>query len=164
VKDPFQAGKTIQAMIAIRKVKPEEADEMTRIALSAKAYWGYPENWMKIWEPQLTFSPEYFEEDESWVIEADDTPTGFYTIQEKNGNGWIENLWVLPEFMGKGIGKRLFLHAASRSRSKGHLTLQLEADPNALGFYENMGMRKVGERQYEVDGQLRLLPVMEIGL
>ena len=41
---------------------------------------------------------------------------------------------------------------------------QLEADPNALGFYEKMGMRKIGERQSEVDGQPRSLPVMEISL
>lgn len=151
-------------MICIRKVRPEEADVMTRIALSAKAYWGYPDRWMEIWEPQLTFSPEYFEENESWALEADNAPAGFYTLREKDGNSWIENLWVLPEFMGKGIGRRLFLHAAARSRQMGHLVLQLEADPNALGFYEKMGMRKVGERLYEVEGHLRFLPLMEIDL
>lgn len=137
---------------------------MTRIALSAKAHWGYPDRWMEIWEPQLTFSPEYFEENESWAAEADNAPAGFYTLREKDGNGWIENLWVLPEFMGKGIGRQLFLHAAARSRQMGHLVLQLEADPNALGFYEKMGMRKVGERLYEVEGHLRFLPLMEIDL
>jgi hypothetical protein len=42
--------------------------------------------------------------------------------------------------------------------------LQLEADPNAIGFYEKMGMWKIGERQSEVDGQLRILPIMEMAL
>lgn len=151
-------------MIAIRKVKPEEADEMTRIALSAKSYWGYPERWMKIWAPQLTFSSEYFEENESWVLEAEGVPAAFYTLQEKGGSGWIENLWVLPAFIGKGIGRRLFLHAAACSRQKGHLVLQLEADPNAHGFYEKMGMRKIGERKSEIERQPRILPVMEMSL
>lgn len=151
-------------MIAIRKVKPEEADEMTSIALSAKAHWGYPERWMKIWAPQLTFSLEYFEEYESWAAEADGVPVAFYTLQEKDGNGWIENLWVLPEFIGRGIGKRLFLHAVNRSRMRGHLVLQLEADPNALAFYEKMGMRRIGERKSEIEGQPRILPVMEMSL
>lgn len=151
-------------MIAIRKVKPEEADEMTSIALSAKAHWGYPERWMKIWAPQLTFSSEYFEENESWAAEADGVPVAFYTLQEKDGNGWIENLWVLPEFIGRGIGKRLFLHAVNRSRMRGHLVLQLEADPNALAFYEKMGMRRIGERKSEIEGQPRILPVMEMSL
>jgi GNAT superfamily N-acetyltransferase len=162
--DLFQASEKIQAMIRIRKVEPEEADEMTCIAMSAKAYWGYSERWMEIWEPQLTFSPEYFGENESWVAEVDGLPVAFYTLQEKDGNGWIENLWVLPTFIGKGIGRRLFLHAAACSRQKGHLILQLESDPNALGFYERMGMRKIGERISEIEGQPRILPVMEMSL
>lgn len=137
---------------------------MSRIALSAKAYWGYPERWMEIWTHQLTFSPEYFGGNESWVAEADGVPVAFYTLQEKDGNGWIENLWVLPALIGKGLGRELFLHAVSRSRSKGHLALQLEADPNAVGFYEKMGMRKIGERGSEIEGQPRALPIMETTL
>lgn len=151
-------------MIVVRNVRPEEAEEMTRIALSAKAYWGYPERWLAIWSPQLTYSPEYFETNENWAAEVDGVPVAFCTLQEKEGNGWIENLWVLPEFIGRGIGKRLFLHAAARSRLKGHLFLQLEADPNALGFYEKMGMYKVGEKQAEIEGKPRSLPIMEMKL
>jgi len=150
--------------LKIRPALPEEADVLSRIAFSAKAYWGYPEKWMEIWKPQLTFSPEYFEANESWAAEWDDIPIAFYTIQEKDSKAWIENLWVLPEWIGEGIGRRLFLHALSRSRLNGYLILQLEADPNALGFYEKMGMRKIGESLYEVEGQTRILPLMEIKL
>ena len=150
--------------IKIRPALLEEADILSHIAFSAKAYWGYPEKWMGIWKPQLTFSSAYFIENESWVAEVDNTPVAFYTVQEKNSNAWIENLWVLPEFIGQGIGRELFLHALSRSCLKGHLILQLEADPNALGFYEKMGMYKVGERYYEVEGQPRILPIMEMKL
>jgi ribosomal protein S18 acetylase RimI-like enzyme len=98
------------------------------------------------------------------VAEADEILVGFYTIQERNRNAWIENLWVLPEYSGMGIGKRLFLHAQSHSRLNGHLILQLEADPNAQGFYEKMGMYRIGENLYEVEGQPRILPLMEIKL
>ena len=150
-------------MISIRRAISDEADTLSGIAFSAKAHWGYPERWMKIWKPLLTFSPEYFEENESWVA-VDEKPVGFYTLQEKNGNAWIDNLWVLPEFIGKGIGKRLFFHAAELSRQRGYKTLQLEADPNVLGFYEKMGMHKIGERQSEVEGQPRHLPIMEMEL
>jgi GNAT superfamily N-acetyltransferase len=148
----------------IRQALPEEADVLSHIAFSAKAYWGYPEKWLGIWKPQLTFPLEYFEENESWVIEADNKPIAFYTLQQKNSNAWIDNLWVLPTYSGMGIGKGLFLHALSRSRLKGHLVLQLEADPNTLGFYGKMGMYQIGEQHYEVEGQPRILPIMEIKL
>ena len=148
----------------IRRALPEEADHLSDIALSAKRHWGYPERWMEIWRPQLTFSPDYFYENESWVAEVDDQPIAFYTLRDKAGNAWIEDLWVLPEYMGQGVGKRLFLHALSRSHELGYRILQLEADPNAVGFYEKMGMHKIGERHSEVEGQPRILPNMELDL
>jgi GNAT superfamily N-acetyltransferase len=150
--------------ISIQRVSPEQADQLTQIALAAKAYWGYPKRWMEIWKPQLTFSPEYFSENEGWVAVLNETPIGFYTLQEKRGNGWIGDLFVLPGYIGKGIGKSLFLHAVERSRQYGYKTLQLEADPNAAGFYEKMGMHKIREHHSEVDGQPRVLPIMEMVL
>lgn len=151
-------------MISIRRVDPQEANILTQIALSAKRHWGYPERWMEIWTPQLTFTSEYFEENESWVAMDNDQCVGFYTLQDQQGNVWLENLWVLPAYIGKGIGKRLFIHAQDLVCQRGYKTLQLEADPNAMGFYEKMGMRKIGERQSEVDGQPRSLPIMEMTL
>lgn len=151
-------------MILIRQVKSADADRLTQIALSAKRHWDYPERWMESWTPQLTFTPEYFEENESWVAVDGEKPIAFYTLEDKNGIAWLENLWVLPEYIGKGIGKDLFFHAVTLARGRGYKILQLEADPNAMGFYEKMGMKKIGERQSEVDGSPRILPIMEIAL
>lgn len=150
--------------VNIRRALPEEAGNLTEIALAAKRHWGYPEHWMRLWTPQLTFSPDYFREYESWVAVDNEKPIAFHTLQKKDGNGWIENMWVLPEYIGKGVGKQLFLHATTRSREMGYKTLQLEADPHAQGFYEKMGMYKIGEHQYKFDGQPRILPLMEIKL
>ena len=119
---------------------------------------------MEIWTPQLTFAPEYFEANESWVAIDGDQQIGFYTLQDKNGIAWIENLWILPTYIGKGVGRQLFLHASELARQREYKTLQLEADPNAAGFYEKMGMHKIGERHSEVDGQPRTLPIMEMTL
>jgi GNAT superfamily N-acetyltransferase len=151
-------------MITIRPAVPNEADILSQIAFSAKSYWGYPERWLEIWKSQLTFNPEYFQTGESWTAELDEVIIAFYTLREKNGIAWLEDLWVLPEYMREGVGRQLFIHAMNRSRELGRIILQLEADPNAVGFYEKMGMRKIGERRSDVDGQPRILPIMEIGV
>jgi len=151
-------------MISIRRVKLEEAETLTQIAIAAKRHWDYPEHWMELWIPQLTFSPAYFEENESWVAELDSEAIAFYTLQEKDGNAWLENIWVLPEYIGKGVGRQLFEHVVELARQRGYQALQLEAEPSAVGFYEKMGMRKIGEYQYELDSQMRVLPLMEIKL
>lgn len=150
--------------LQILRAKPEQAEILTRIALAAKQHWGYPERWMEIWKPQLTFTSSYFEENESWVAELNNNPIAFYTLLEKDGNAWIENLWVSPGSIGNGLGKRLFSHALELSRQRGFEILQLEADPNAVGFYEKMGMKKIGERISEIESQPRVLPIMQIRL
>jgi ribosomal protein S18 acetylase RimI-like enzyme len=151
-------------MMLIRPVNPEEADELTQIALASKRYWGYPERWIEIWVPQLTYNAEYFETNESWTAVSHGQPIAFYTLIGKNGIAWLENLWVLPAFIGNGVGRRLFLHALELAQERKYKILQLEADPNAVGFYEKMGMHKIGERQSEVDGQPRILPIMEMNI
>jgi GNAT superfamily N-acetyltransferase len=150
--------------IQILPAKPEQAEVLTQITLAAKRHWGYPERWMEIWKPQLTFSSNYFEENESWVAEINETPVAFCTLLEKDGSAWLENLWVTPDVLGKGIGKRLFLHIVEVSRQRGNRRLQLEADPHAVGFYEKMGMHQIGERHSEIESQPRILPIMEMQL
>ena len=151
-------------MLEIRYAVPKDAEMLSQVAVLAKAYWGYAENLMQAWTPELTFSPEYFNDNESWMAIVDDRPVAFYTLQDRAGTAWIENLWVLPNYIGKGVGRQLFLHALSRARELGYKILQLEADPNATGFYEKMGMSSISERRSEVDGQPRVLPMMEINL
>ncbi len=151
-------------MISIRRVKPEEADALTQIAIAAKRHWGYPEHWMELWIPQMTFDASYFEANESWALEADGAPVAFYTLLERSDHAWIENMWVSPVYIGRGVGRQLFDHAVGLARERGYTSLQLEADPNAVGFYEKMGMRKVGEHEYELDGKPRILPIMELVL
>ncbi len=54
-------------------------------------------------------------------------------------------MWVEPDAMGNGHGRRLFEHAVAIARSLGATALELDADPNAVGFYERMGMERIGE-------------------
>ena len=72
-------------ILQIRRVFPEEATALSEIAFAAKAHWGYPERWLEIWKPQLTFSPEYFKQYESWVAEEHGLPIAFYTLMEMRG-------------------------------------------------------------------------------
>ena len=151
-------------IVKIKRALLEHAGILTEIAISAKRHWNYPERWIEIWLPSLIISPEYISQNETWVSVVDLVPAGFYSLHEDSEFLWLDNLWVLPEFMGQGIGKQLFQHALERSKTLGASILKIEADPNAQSFYEKMGVRKVGERHGEVDGHPRILPIMEINL
>jgi GNAT superfamily N-acetyltransferase len=150
--------------VKIERALLEHASILTEIAISAKRHWNYPERWIEIWLPLLTISPEYISQNETWMAALDLKPAGFYSLCLDSTSLWLDNLWVLPNFMGQGIGKQLFQHALERSKTLGASILKIEADPNAQSFYEKMGVRKVGERHGEIDGQPRILPIMEINL
>ena len=151
-------------MAHIEKARPEHASVLTDIAISAKRHWNYSERWIELWHPLLTISPEYISQNETWMAVVDLKPAGFYSLHKDGESLWIDNLWVLPNFMGQGIGKQLFQHALAKGHTLGTFILKIEADPNAQSFYEKMGARKVGEHHSQVDGQPRILPIMEINL
>ena len=152
-------------MISIRQAMSEQAGTLTAITIASKRHWNYPESWIQAWLPSLTITSEYILANETWVAVEGEKCVAYYSLRQDDKSLWLDNLWVLPEFMGQGIGKQLFHHALERSRTLGVISLEIEADPNAQSFYEKMGARKIGERHHaEMDGQPRVLPVMEIKL
>jgi len=146
------------------RAAPNDAGRLTEIALAAKRYWGYPESWMARWMAGLTITPDFISRNEVYIAAVGGEVVAFYGLIPSRPKAILEHLWVLPGFMGKGLGEGLFAHALSRCRELGIATLEIESDPNALGFYARMGARKVGERVYELDGQTRALPILEIKL
>jgi GNAT superfamily N-acetyltransferase len=151
-------------LLKIVHATPDQAEALTQIAFTAKRHWGYPERWIQIWSPLLTITPEFLEKHETYVAYIDGQPVGFYAISKENEKANVEHLWVLPGYMGKGIGAELFRYMLSRCKELGVHALEVESDPNAQGFYERMGAIKVGEVVGEVDGQPRILPLLEVNL
>ena len=88
--------------------------------------------------------------------------SGFYALVGRGREVELEHLWVLPEHIGAGIGRALFDHAVRRAAALDVTTLSIEADPNAEGFYLQMGARRVGENVYEIEGHRRELPLLTL--
>ena len=151
-------------LVNIKQAFPSQAKTLTQIAFAAKRHWGYPERWIQIWSPILTITPEFVEQYEIYVAILDNVPVGFCAISIEDKRASVEHMWVLPEYMGKGIGAELFQHMLSKCREMRVMVLEIESDPNAQGFYEHMGAKKTGEAIGEVDGQPRILPLLEINL
>jgi GNAT superfamily N-acetyltransferase len=146
--------------LEIHRAQPGDADALTRIAFAAKAHWGYPERWMERWRDALTITPEFIRRNEVHVATVEGEQAGFYALVGEGRRIELEHLWVLPERMGAGVGRALFEHAVRTAASLGAGVVGIEADPNAEGFYRQMGARRVGEIVYEIDGRERVLPLL----
>lgn len=148
--------------IQIRRARPDEAAVLTEIAHAAKRHWGYPENWIKLWQPDLTITPEFITNNEMFVAVKDETIMGCAALCAGESVAELEHMWIRPEQMGAGIGRALFNYIKERALSLKLPVLELSADPNAEGFYERMGARRIGEVRSEIEGQPRVLPRMMI--
>lgn len=151
--------------VAIRRADPSEADQLTEIAHAAKRHWGYPENWIEKWRADLTITPEFLANNEVFVAIANDAIAGCCALVITGALAEIEHMWIKPEHMGSGVGRALFEHARNRARDLQLPVLELSADPNAEGFYERMGAKRVGDVPASMNGEeARVLPRMRINL
>ena len=144
----------------IVRAKPDDAAALSEIAFAAKRYWGYPDRWMESWRDALTVRPEFIASHETCAAILDGRTVGFCALGRKDDRLELVHMWVLPDAMGRGVGRALFLYSLERTRELGFRELEIESDPNAEGFYQHMGARRVGASIKELDGQRRELPIL----
>ena len=151
--------------IDIVRATANQAVRLTQIAHSAKSYWGYPARWIELWHNQLTITGAYIQAHEVYAaVDEDGVVLGFYALGGGGDKFILEHLWVQPSSFGAGVGRQLFEHAVTCTRSYGGRSLEIESDPHAEGFYQRMGAETIGEVTYELEGQPRVLPLMAFAL
>jgi GNAT superfamily N-acetyltransferase len=148
------------ALLQIVQAKPADAPVLTDIAFAAKRHWGYPERWIELWHDILTIRPQFIDRHETHAAMVDGRAVGFYALGCQDGRLDLLHMWVWPDWMGRGVGRSLFRHAIERAKTLGFRVLEIESDPNAEGFYEHLGARRVGVSIRELAGQRRELPIL----
>lgn len=148
--------------MSYRKLTNLDLQIMSAIAQKAKAYWNYPKEWLQLWEKQLTFTADDLKTHWNCGVCIEKKLVGFVMFSQKERVAEIDNLWVLPEFMGLGIGRKLMTRALSEAKSRELETVLIESDPHAEGFYNKFGAVRVGF--IDSTPKPRKLPVLEITL
>jgi len=128
----------------IRPARGQEVSILSDLALGAKAAWGYGEEDLRRWRPQLTLTPEMLSDFVVNVAEIDGRVRGFYAVRRAAGRWYLEHLWIDPAHWRRGIGRTLIAHALETAVAGGAAGLEIEADPNAERFYRRIGGRRVG--------------------
>ena len=147
----------------VRPARPDEAEALTELAVRSKRHWGYEPALLAQFRGALLISPEDILADETWVLERGDGRVVGFCRVAAGDPAVLEDLWLDPPAIGQGGGRRLWNVATARARASGASAIELDADPNAVGFYERMGARRVGDTPSSVVSG-RLLPRMRLEL
>jgi len=139
--------------MSIRPAQGDEAQALFALALKAKAYWGYPADTIELWKPDLAVSTRTIASRPTFVAVLADEIVGFYSLSPSDQCWKLEHLWVLPQFMGRGIGSALVAHALETAARGGASSVSVDADPNAESFYLACGADRYGEVPAPIPGE-----------
>lgn len=146
--------------LAIQNAHYSDASILTQIAFAAKRHWQYPEEWVQLWKEDLTITKEFILQNSLFTAIIGGKIVAFAALKLEKEQYELEHLWVLPDYIGLGIGKKLVIYLKQFLQSKNIVKLKVVSDPNALGFYQKMGGTVIGEWESALQG--RSLPILEI--
>ncbi|WP_076752645.1 GNAT family N-acetyltransferase [Elizabethkingia anophelis] len=143
----------------IKKSEPKYHSELSEIAKKSKRFWGYSDEWMYLWDEDLTLTQKYINTNEVWHIENESEEIiGFYSFYRENEDFIrLDFLFIKPEYIGYGYGKLLINHFFSQAKLLAD-KIVLDADPYAEEFYQKFGFKTVENKPTKIEG--RFLPVM----
>ena len=149
--------------MTITEASINDNEVLTDITKKSKAYWGYSEEQILKWNDNLTISKDYIETNFVFNLVNDSEIIGYYSyVIKEEKNVLLDNLFILPEYIGKGFGKYLMNDFLNRMKEEKFNKITLDSEPNAESFYLKFGFKKIGE--FETSIKNRFMPIMEINL
>lgn len=151
-------------MLAFRQALASEAGLLSKLALASKSHWPYSPSQLQRWAAELQVTPADIASWPTIVALEGATLAGFYQLRiQPDEVCTLEHFWVAPEYIGKGMGRRMLADALERASDGGAVTVSIQSDPYAEPFYVACGAKRTGEVPAPMEGaEGRVLPVLQI--
>lgn len=148
-------------MTLLRTPSVDELPEVSALCLSSKAHWGYDAEFIAACVEELTVRPEELESSHLVVLDSENGLSGMCQLGIDGPSADLLKLFVAPNQMGLGHGRRLMDWAIASAREQGARRMTIEADPFAESFYLRAGAHRIGQvPSVAIPG--RNLPLLEL--
>ena len=114
----------------------------------SKSHWDWPADYLERALRLLRVLPGHLERTHSFEVWAAQTSTlvAFFSLDASGSQPLLENLWVEPRYLGRGIGTFACKHIFRFASQKGWTEISVMPDPPSEGFYAELGFVDTGER------------------
>jgi GNAT superfamily N-acetyltransferase len=136
----------------IRPARPEEAAALTELAVRSTGHWGYDSVFLAVCRAHLEVTPDAISAGRVQVLEGAGGVIGFHGLAGEPPEVRLGWLFVEPDEIGRGHGRRLWDDALGRARSAGSVRMRVSSDRFAEPFFHAMGATRVDEEASPVDG------------
>jgi GNAT superfamily N-acetyltransferase len=132
---------------AIRDARPEEAPALAALQRRSADVWDE-------YRAQLAANPDAIEPPHRAIADgrvrvaadASGRLLGFSVLGPiRDGSCELDDLFVEPEWMRRGVGRLLVADLTARAAAAGASHVDVIANPNALAFYERLGFETTGQ-------------------
>jgi GNAT superfamily N-acetyltransferase len=137
-------GFVLSDLTAHRAV-PAEAGHLSDLAWRSKQSNGYDAEFMAACREELAVSPEAIFDGGVWIGENRGKLVGFFHLTLENDKVELEAMFVEPECQGAGAGKFMWKALERQANAMGARSIELDADPFAVPFYQAMGCEVIGK-------------------
>lgn len=144
---PFFSQNAVYMGIMPITLSPVSAPDLPRLSalcLRSKAYWGYDAVFMAACREELTLTETDMDTSALTAAWRDGILAGVAQVRPEENGAEIWKLFVDPPHMGTGVGRQLFGWCVAEARKLNAAELRIEADPEAVPFYQRMGAKIAG--------------------
>lgn len=128
--------------ILLRQATVEDFEVSVRLSVTA---FGLDEDDARAMESQ-----RFADHMDMLMIDVNEETVGKLRVSREEGQAWIYGFSILPEYQGRGIGRKALRQVVKEQSSAGY-TVHLEVETkneNALRLYESVGFQSVHVQEY----------------
>ncbi len=132
------------------RIIPAREESLARIndlIVHSKSYWKWPADYLEKALPLHEIDLSYLRGNQCFeLLDVNDQLAAFLAVAISDERVVLDNLWVRPDLIGKGVGRRACEHVFRLAREYAWMDLWVIPDPPAAGFYKRMGFSDTGEQ------------------
>ena len=141
------ADQNIPSNIFVRPAEIDDVGVMTELSMRSKQSNRYDDAFMDACRDELTITAAHLCQGEYWVAVDGEKIVGCASLcpDKDQRTGEVHSFFIDPDHQGRGIGRLIWTRLLERAHAYAMADVRLDADPNAVPFYEAMGFQVVGD-------------------
>ncbi len=135
-------------MITFKPAQSTDLNSIRRLMRASKTYWAYDEKFLNKFMEIIGIRLDYMQKHDIQLAYLNKAMIGFYNfILHNDGVLELDNLFLHPDYIGKGFGRILWQYICETAKQLGKNEFTIWSDPYAELFYLKMGCEKIGVRK-----------------